>query len=134
LSTEVWWSPNHPFKSSLNGMSAKQVAEAYESTTKKQWTQPLGFIHALFEVGIDVLKRAKSLDKKEDIRDAIVATNLNTVVGPISWKGGPVKNVAKTPLVGGQWVKGKKYKYDLVIVNNETAPNIPTQAKLKPLP
>jgi branched-chain amino acid transport system substrate-binding protein len=134
LSTEVWWSPNHPFKSSLNGMSAKQVAEAYESTARKQWTQPLGFVHALFEVGIDALKRAKSLDKPEDIRDAIVATNLNTVVGPISWKGGPVKNVAKTPLVGGQWVKGKKYKYDLVIVNNETAPNIPTQAKLKPLP
>jgi branched-chain amino acid transport system substrate-binding protein len=134
LSTEVWWSPNHPFKSSLTGMSAKQVAEAYETSAKKQWTQPIGFIHALFEVGIDALKRAKSLDKKEDIRDAIVATNLNTVVGPISWKGGPVKNVAKTPLVGGQWVKGKKYKYDLVIVNNETAPNIPTQAKLKPLP
>jgi branched-chain amino acid transport system substrate-binding protein len=133
LSSEVWWSPNHPFKSSLNGMSAKQVAEAYETSVKKQWTQPLGFIHALFEVGIDVLKRAKSLDKKEDIRDAIAATNLNTVVGPISWKGGPVKNVAKTPLVGGQWVKGKKYKYDLVIVNNATAPNIPTQAKLKPL-
>jgi branched-chain amino acid transport system substrate-binding protein len=134
LSTEVWWSPNHPFKSSLTGMSAKQVAEAYETGAKKQWTQPIGFIHALFEVGIDALKRAKSLDKKEDIRDAIVATNLNTVVGPISWKGGPVKNVAKTPLVGGQWVKGKKYKYDLVIVNNETAPNIPTQAKLKALP
>jgi branched-chain amino acid transport system substrate-binding protein len=134
LSTEVWWSPNHPFKSSLNGMSAKQVADAYETSAKKQWTQPIGFVHALFEVGIDALKRAKSLDKKEDIRDAIVATNLHTVVGPISWKGGPVKNVAKTPLVGGQWVKGKKYKYDLVIVNNQTAPNIPTQAKLKPLP
>jgi branched-chain amino acid transport system substrate-binding protein len=133
LSTEVWWSPSHPFKSSLNGMSARQVADAYERSTKKQWTQPLGFIHALFEVGIDALKRSQSLDKPEHIRDAIVATNLNTVVGPISWKGGPVKNVAKTPLVGGQWVKGKKYKYDLVIVNNQTAPNIPTQAKIKPL-
>jgi branched-chain amino acid transport system substrate-binding protein len=133
LSTEVWWSPSHPFKSSLNGLSARQVAEAYESSTKKQWTQPLGFIHALFEVGIDALKRSKSLEKPQDIRDAIVATNLNTVVGPISWKGGPVKNVAKTPLVGGQWVKGKKFKYDLVIVNNQTAPNIPTQAKIKPL-
>ncbi len=133
LTTEVWWSPSHPFKSSLNGMSAKQVADAYESNVKKQWTQPLGFIHALFEVGIDALKRAKSVDKPEHIRDAIVATNLNTVVGPISWKAGPVKNVAKTPLVGGQWVKGKKYKYDLVIVNNQTAPNIPAQAKIKPL-
>ena len=133
LTTEVWWSPSHPFKSSLNGMSAKQVADAYESNAKKQWTQPLGFIHALFEVGIDALKRAKSVDKPEHIRDAIVATNLNTVVGPISWKAGPVKNVAKTPLVGGQWVKGKKYKYDLVIVNNQTAPNIPAQAKIKAL-
>lgn len=133
LTTEVWWSPSHPFKSSLNGMSARQIADAYEGTAKKQWTQPLGFIHALFEVGIDSLKRAKSLDKPEAIRDAIVATNLNTVVGPIAWKGGPVKNVAKTPLVGGQWVKGKKYKYDLLIVNNQTAPNIPTQAKIKPL-
>jgi branched-chain amino acid transport system substrate-binding protein len=133
LSTEVWWSPSHPFKSSLSGATAKQFADAYEAATKKQWTQPLGFIHALFEVGIDVLKRSKSLGRKEDIRDAIVATNLNTIVGPISWKGGPVKNVAKTPLVGGQWVRGKKYKYDLVIVNNQTAPSIPTQAKIKPL-
>jgi branched-chain amino acid transport system substrate-binding protein len=133
LSTEVWWSPNHPFKSSLNGMSARQLADAYESNAKKQWTQPLGFIHALFEVGVDALKRSKSLDKAGDIRDAIVATNLNTIVGPISWKGGPVKNVAKTPLVGGQWVKGKKYKYDLVIVDNQTAPNIPVQAKIKPM-
>jgi branched-chain amino acid transport system substrate-binding protein len=133
LSTEVWWSPNHPFKSSLNNMSAKQLADAYESSTKKQWTQPLGFIHALFEVGIDALKRSKSLDNKADIRDAIVATNLNTVVGPISWKGGPVKNVAKTPLVGGQWVKGRKFKYDLAIVDNQTARNIPTQARIKAL-
>ena len=42
-----------------------------------------------------------------------------------------MKNVAKTPLVGGQWVKGKKHKYDLIIVNNQTATNIPAQGKLK---
>jgi len=133
LSTEVWWSPSHPFKSSLNGMSAKQLADAYEADTKKQWTQPIGFVHALFEVATDTLKRSKSLDDKAAIRDALVATNLNTVVGPIAWGKGPVKNVAKTPLVGGQWVKGKKFKFDLVIVNNQTAPNIPVGGKLKPI-
>jgi branched-chain amino acid transport system substrate-binding protein len=31
-------------------------------------------------------------------------------------------------------VKGKKYKYELVIVNNQTAPNIPTGGTLKPMP
>ncbi len=131
LSTEVWWTPSHPFKSSLSGASAQQLADSYEKGTGKQWTQPLGFAHALFEIGVDALKRAKNLDDKGSIRDAIVATNLNTIVGPIAWGKGPVKNVAKTPLVGGQWVKGSKYKFDLVIVNNKTAPNIPATAKLK---
>ena len=131
LSTEVWWSPSHPFKSSLTGATSAAFASAYEGATKKQWTQPLGFVHALFEVGVDVLKRSKSVDDKASIRDAIVTTNLQSIVGPIAWGKGPVKNVAKTPLVGGQWVKGKKYKYDLVIVNNQTAPNIPTAGKLK---
>ena len=133
LSTEVWWSPSHPFKSSLTGASAAQLAESFEKSTGKQWTQPVGFAHALFEVGVDALKRAKSLDSKAAIRDAIVGTSLNTVVGPIAWGKGPVKNVAKTPLVGGQWVKGKKNKFDLVIVNNRTAPNIPTGGSLKPI-
>lgn len=131
LSTEVWWSPSHPFKSSLSGASAKQLADSYEADTKKQWTQPLGFIHALFEVAADTLKRSTNLDDKGSIRDALMATNLNTIVAPISWGKGPVKNVAKTPLVGGQWVRGKKFKYDLVIVKNQTAPNIPASAKLK---
>jgi branched-chain amino acid transport system substrate-binding protein len=133
LTTEVWWSPHHPFKSSLTGASAQSFAAAYEKATGKQWTQPIGFVHALFEVAVDALKRTKDPRKKAAIRDAIVATSLDTIVGPISWAKGPVKNVAKTPLVGGQWVKGKKYKYELVIVNNQTAKNIPTQAKIKPM-
>ena len=79
-----------------------------------------------------MLKRSKNIDDKAIIRDAIAATNLNTVVGPIAWGKGPVKNVAKTPLVGGQWVKGKgKSKFDLVIVDNKTAPSIPAGGKLK---
>lgn len=131
LSCEVWWTPNHPFQSSLTGQSAHQLADAYEAGTKKQWTQPLGFAHALFEVAVDVLRRARDLNSAAAIRDAIAATKLNTVVGPISWQGGPNKNVAKTPLVGGQWRKGGKFKYDLVIVDNSIAKNIPVQDKLK---
>src|SRR5205807_8645925 len=29
LTTEVWWSPNHPFKSSLTGASSRDLAAAY---------------------------------------------------------------------------------------------------------
>jgi branched-chain amino acid transport system substrate-binding protein len=131
LTTEVWWSPSHPFASSLTKQSAKALADAYESGTKKQWTQPIGFAHALFEVAADALKRSKSL-KNSDVRDAVAATSASTVVGPVKWGGqGPFKNVSKTPLVLGQWVKGTKNKVDLVIVNNAAATNIPTGGSLK---
>ena len=131
LSTEVWWSPSHPFTSSLTKQSAKSLADAYEAGTKKQWTQPIGFAHALFEVAADALKRAKSV-KAGDVRDAVAATSLDTVVGPVKWGGaGPMKNVSKTPLVLGQWVKGTKNKVDLVIVNDEAAKNIPSGGALK---
>ena len=133
LSTEVWWSPSHPFASSLTKQSAKALAEAYEAGTKKQWTQPIGFAHALFEVAANALGRAKSL-KAADVRDAVAATSIQSVVGPVKWGGqGPFKNVSKTPLVLGQWGKGTKYKVELTIVNNEAAPAIPTGGKLRAL-
>ena len=132
LSTEVWWTPSHPFKSSINGMSARQVADRYEADTKKQWTQPIGFSHALFEVAVDVLKRTQDLGQRDSLRAALAATNVNTIVGPVKFGGqGPFKNVSKTPLVGGQWVKGSKTPFELVIVNNDTARDIPVGGKLK---
>lgn len=135
LSTEVWWTPSHPFKSSLTGQSARQLADAWEAGTKKQWTQPLGYAHALFEVAVDALQRASDPTNAAALRDAIAATNAQTIVGPVKWGGqGPFKNVAKMPLVGGQWKKGTgKYKYELVVVNNATAPTIPVGGKLEPI-
>jgi len=38
-------------------------------------------------------------------------------------------------LVGGQWVKGKKWPWELEIVYNREAPSIPTTAKMAfPIP
>jgi hypothetical protein len=47
---------------------------------------------------------------------------------------GPVRNVAKTPLAGGQWIKGQKHKFDLAIVNNQLAPGVPVAGPLKLFP
>ena len=85
----------------------------------------------MFEVAIDALKRAKSPKDPKAISEAIVATNLNSIVGPISWGKGPVKNVSKTPLVGGQWTKTHAGGYDLVICEDATAPVIPVGGKLR---
>jgi branched-chain amino acid transport system substrate-binding protein len=115
-------------------MSAKDLAGAYQAATKKQWTQPIGFIHALLEVAVDVLKRAPDRDPKA-IAATITATNLDTVVGKVQWGGANLppfaaKNVAKTPLVGGQW-RFKDGKYDIVITDNKTAPAIPVGGQME---
>ena len=104
------------------------------TATNKPWTQPLGFRHALIEVAVDVFRRTRNIDSPEAVREAIRATNYQSIVGPIAWSGIPVKNVTKTPLVGGQWMAGKKFKHDLVIVNNDTAKTIPVQQKIIALP
>ena len=135
LSSEVWWTPSHPFKSSMTGHSCAELAQAFTAATKRQWSQPVGFAHALFEVVFDVLRRTADVGKNEAILDAIVKTKTNTIVGPVDWtKGGPFKNVSKTPLVGGQWrLVNKAFKYDLVVTANETAPNIPLGGKMEPI-
>ncbi len=137
LTTEVWWSPAHPFKSNLTGTSSADFAAAYTARTGKQWTQPLGFKHANIEVAIDVLKRCGDPGDPEAILNAIENTDYESIVGPVSWKFGdhrnPVKNACRTPLVGGQWKRGKKFKYDLIVVDNRRATNIPVGGGLDPL-
>ena len=129
LSSEIWWSPNHPFSSSITGQSAKQLAEGYSQATSRPWTQPIGFKHALFEVTANVIQRANDLDDNLAIIEAIRTTDLPTIVGPVNWAVGPVKNVTKTPLVAGQW-QGGEGSFDLVITANKTAPEIPVGGEL----
>lgn len=135
LSCEVWWSASHPFKSSLTGQSAGELAEGFTKATGRPWTQPIGFVHALFEVAVDVMKRADPTDS-EAVIAAIAASNIETIVGKVAWDGANLppfagRNVAKTPLVGGQWRLKDGGGYDLVIVDNQTAPNIPTGGKVE---
>ena len=129
LSSEVWWSPSHPFSSSLTGASAAELANGYTEATGRPWTQPIGFKHALFEVVADVVGRCEDLEDPAAIVAAIAGTNVNTIVGPVNWASGPVKNVTKTPLVAGQWQKEGE-GIDLKIVTNAAAPEIPVTGEL----
>jgi len=138
LSSEVWWSPSHPFTSSLTGQSAAELATAFSESTGRPWTQPIGFIHSLFEIAADVMSRAADPTDPDGVAEAIAATDLNTMVGHIAWNGQGVppfaaKNVSKTPLVGGQWRMKDGGGFDLVIVDNQTAPDIPTGGTMEPL-
>ena len=130
LSSEIWWTPSHPFSSSLTGESAKALAESYMADSGRPWTQPIGFKHALFEVVRDVISRSDDLDDPMAILDAVKSTSLSTIVGDVNWANGPVPNVTKTPLVAGQWQK-KDSRFELVVTTNTFAPQIPVGGELQ---
>lgn len=138
LSSEVWWSATHPFKSSLTGQSAADLAADFTAKTSRPWTQPIGFVHSLFEVASNVMGRVSDPTDADAIAAAIAATDLDTMVGKVAWKGEGVPpfaaaNVTKTPLVGGQWRRKDDGTFDLVVVDNQTAPAIPTGGTMEAL-
>lgn len=130
LSSEIWWTPSHPFRSSLTGESAKALADGYMAESGRPWTQPIGFKHALFEVVRDVISRSDDLDDPMAIVDAVKSTSLSTIVGDVNWANGPVPNVTKTPLVAGQWQR-KGDRLELVVTTNTFAPQIPVGGELQ---
>ena len=136
LTAEIWWHPTFPFKSSLSGQTCQQFADSWETETGKQWTQPL-MHYLVFEIAIDAMKRTTSIDDKAAIATAVKETDLDTIGGHISFTAGgasnPVPNVCTTPLAGGQWIKGTKYPFDLMIVANAEAPMATIQQDVTPL-
>ena len=133
MSTEVWWTPKYPYKSSLTGQTARELATDWENSTGKQWTQPIGYAHAIWEVALAALTSAADPKDKEAVRHAIANLSVDTIVGPVKFKDTPIKNVAVTSMAGGQWRKTKngRFPYELLIVYNATAPQIPVEAELK---
>lgn len=130
MTSEVWWTPAFPFKSSITGQTGQQLADQWETEQKRQWTQPLGYSHAVMEIALDVLKRSSDPLDREANREALAATDLQTVVGRINFTGQPHKNICTTPIFGGQWVKGEKWPYDLKIVDNTVNQLFPPEQKI----
>lgn len=134
MSTEVWWTPNVPYKSSLNGQTARELAADWEKSTGQQWTQPLGFAHALWEVGLGALKTAADPRDRKSVRDALKDMVMDTIVGPVDFKTSPIKSVARTALAGGQWRRnadGARFPFELLVVDNALAKAIPVADSLK---
>ena len=131
VATEVWWSPAFPYGSSLTGQTAAALAAEWEETTGAQWTQPLGYGHALWEIGLGALASAEDPTDRDAIRDAIAGFDRETVVGRVNFASSPVRSVAITNMVGGQWQRrGGRHESELLVVNNVSDPSVPVEAEM----
>lgn len=116
-------------------MSGTELADGYEASSGKQWTQQLGASLALLDAGFDALKASTDVKSKEAVAKAISTLKTTTIAGKVDFTSGPVANVSPGPIIGTQWVKaqeGSKFALDYVVTENVTDPNVPVGAKLTP--
>ena len=137
---EVGWHRTFPYKDSLTGQTAEELAQDFESTTHTVACTNTTGMYQLVEWAVDVFKRATNPEDKQSVVEAIKTTKMTTTNGPIDftqavdptgWR--PAPNVVKSVLCGGQWVKGTNYPFEVVICSNAQAPDVTVQAKVQPM-
>ncbi|MFB4285256.1 ABC transporter substrate-binding protein [Nonomuraea sp. MTCD27] len=132
VATLIYWSPRHPYRSSLDATTTAQLADAYEQRTGNRWLQPLGLAHALLEVAAHVLATADDPTCRRSVAATVGRTRLDTIAGTLDWTAGPTPNVALVPLAGGQWQTGRRHRSELAIVTNTGLPEVAVEADLTP--
>jgi len=118
LTNETWWCPALPFKSSIDGMTAQELADKWMEYSGDDWYATLGDKYSAMEIAIDALERAASLDPAK-IREALLATDLQTIAAPIKYD--PATQSCVTPIAGGQWflnAAGDRVGVEIVYTGN----------------
>ena len=129
LITEVWWTRDFPYFSSITGWSAAELADDYLTNFDPELTMApatVGYKHANVEILYDVLKRAASLDL-EAINAAAAVTDLNTVVGHVAFND---DHVSVMSCVTGQWVMNADGIYRQEIIGNYLIPSVEITADI----
>ncbi|HKF00197.1 MAG TPA: ABC transporter substrate-binding protein, partial [Actinomycetes bacterium] len=137
ITSSLAWHSSFPFKSSLTGQTSKEYADQYIEATGRQPTFNLGYGHSLWELLVDVLKRAGGAGDREALVHAITQTKLDTMAGRIDFTSpnNPNRSIAVMPLVGSQWrtSDGEGFRFDQVIISNKLMPEVPITGELTPI-
>jgi len=135
LASAAYWHKAFPYKSTISGVSGPELADGYEASSGKQWTQQLGATLALFDAGFAAVKNSGDPKSKDAVAKALSTLNTVTIAGKVDFTTGPFPNISPGPIIGTQWVKapeGSKFPLDYVVTENVTDPNVPVGAKLLP--
>jgi branched-chain amino acid transport system substrate-binding protein len=132
IATDCWWSPYHPYSSTLTGQTARQLADGFEAATGQQWLSSLGSVHSLFEIAHEALTHVDNPKDKNAVAAKLKTLSYTGISGPLDWTKGPVTGVAIQQPVGVQWRKGTKFPYSMVVVDNSLNKDVPTNGDLLP--
>jgi branched-chain amino acid transport system substrate-binding protein len=126
----LWWTPQFPYSSSLDGTTASAFAASYKTTTGNEWTQPMGFNYAIFEIAVAALKASGDPKDAGAVVHALNTLRGHTITGAYNFATGPVPHVSQVPELLAQWrlVSGS---YQLVVINNTLLPAVPVAGSLQ---
>ena len=127
--SEVWWTPNHPYSSSISEQTSQEIGDAWMEITGDSYAPATaGYDYANMEIVFDVLKRAGTTSAA-DIIAAAAKTDFDSVIGHISYNE---DHVSIQPLITGQWCYENGGWVQKIIVNTQV-PDCPVSGELKPL-
>jgi branched-chain amino acid transport system substrate-binding protein len=126
----LWWTPSFPYKSSLDGTTAAAFADGYKTSTGQQWTQPMGFLYAIFEIAVAALKAVSDPTDAQAVASAIGSLKGEAITGSYDFTSGPVPHVSQVPELLAQW-RPASGGYELVVIDNSLLPAVPVQGKLE---
>jgi branched-chain amino acid transport system substrate-binding protein len=132
IATDCWWSPYHPYTSTLTGQTAKQLADGFEQKTGQQWLSSLGSVLSLFEIAHEAMTNVDNPKDKTAVAGKLKTLSYTGISGPLDWTKGPMPGIAIQQPVGVQWRKGTKYPYSMVVVDNSLNKDVPTNGDLQP--
>src|SRR5215471_4133299 len=126
----LWWTPQFPYKSSLDGTSAADFAANYKTASGQDWTQPMGFNYAVFEIAVAALKASGDPKNANAVAHALGTLKGEAITGAYDFSSGPVPHVSQIPELLAQWrlVSGRP---QLVVINNSLLPAVPVAGSLE---
>jgi branched-chain amino acid transport system substrate-binding protein len=132
IATDSWWGPYMPNQSSLDGQTARSLADAFKEQTGKEWVQGIGSTYSLFEVAKEAFTAASDPHDKQEIANALHNVNYKGMCGPLNFSGGPAPGVAIIKPVGVQWKQSSgKFPFEMTVVDNSLNTAVPVQADLQ---
>jgi branched-chain amino acid transport system substrate-binding protein len=133
VATDSWWGPYMPYTSSLDGQSAKDLANAFQSATGNQWTQSIGSSYGLFEVAKEAFTAVDDPHDHNAMAAELHKVNYTGMCGPLNFAAGPAPGVGIIKPVGVQWKPGTgTYPWVMEVVDNSLNPDVPVTASLEP--
>ena len=127
LCSEVWWTVDHPYYSSISGQNCKEIGMAWIELTKDDYAPALaGYDYANVEILYQILKSAGSLDIRK-LCAAADALDVDTIIGNISFNE---RHYSEQKLITGQW----DYRFGTWtqnIIANTQVPDCPVTETIK---